>query len=116
MARKPPERVLAEHRDEVQHRIESLQRHLASIVEQAAWTTNDDEHDPEGVTIAYERAQTQGLLTDAKEELAALDQAAQRIESGTYGQCERCGKRISRERLEALPAATLCIRCASARR
>ncbi|MDI2031819.1 TraR/DksA C4-type zinc finger protein [Saccharopolyspora sp. TS4A08] len=115
MARKSPERILAEHRDEVQHRIESLQRHLASIVEQATWTTNDDEHDPEGVTIAYERAQTQGLLADAKAELDALDQAAHRIETGTYGQCLRCGKRISKERLEALPAATLCIRCTSAR-
>ncbi|MEB3371242.1 TraR/DksA family transcriptional regulator [Saccharopolyspora mangrovi] len=116
MARKTPERLLADHRTEVQHRIESLQRHLASIVESATWTTNDDEHDPEGVTIAYERAQTQGLLADAKAELDALDQAAQRIETGTYGQCQRCGKRISKERLEALPAATVCIRCASARR
>lgn len=116
MARKSPERLLADHRTEVQHRIESLQRHLASIVESATWTTNDDEHDPEGVTIAYERAQTQGLLADAKAELDALDQAAHRIETGTYGQCQRCGKRISKERLEALPAATLCIRCTSARR
>lgn len=116
MARKSPERLLADHRTEVQHRIESLQRHLASIVESATWTTNDDEHDPEGVTIAYERAQTQGLLADAKAELEALDEAAKRIETGSYGQCQRCGKRISKERLEALPAATLCIRCTSARR
>ncbi|TDC87080.1 dksa/trar family transcriptional regulator [Saccharopolyspora aridisoli] len=116
MARKSPERLLADQRTEVQHRIESLQRHLTSIVESATWTSNDDEHDPEGVTIAYERAQTQGLLTDAKADLEALDEAVRRVEDGTYGQCQRCGKRITRERLEALPAAKLCIRCTSARR
>jgi DnaK suppressor protein len=116
MSRKSPERMLAEERERVEQRIESLQRHLASIVESATWTTNDDEHDPEGVTIAYERAQTQGLLSDAKTELEALDHADHRLAEGTYGLCERCGKRISQERLAALPAATICIRCANARR
>lgn len=116
MARKSPEKLLADQKTEVQHRIESLQKHLTSIVESTTWTTNDDEHDPEGVTIAYERAQTQGLLADAKAELEALDEAARRVEDGTYGQCRRCGKRITKERLEALPAAELCIRCTSARR
>ncbi|GAA2362143.1 TraR/DksA C4-type zinc finger protein [Saccharopolyspora halophila] len=116
MARKSPERMVAEERERVEQRIESLQRHLASIVESAAWTTNDDEHDPEGVTIAYERAQTQGLLSDAKSELEALDHADERLAKGTYGTCENCGKRISQERLAALPAATTCIRCANSRR
>ena len=116
MSRKSPERSLAEERERVEQRIESLQRHLASIVESTTWTTNDDEHDPEGVTIAYERAQTQGLLSDAKTELEALDHADHRLAEGTYELCERCGKRISQERLAALPATTTCIRCANTRR
>ena len=41
--------------------------------------------------------------------LAAIDAALERMEEGTYGICEKCGKPIGEERLEALPWATLCI-------
>lgn len=90
----------------------SLSRRLAGIVESSAWTTNDDEHDPEGVTVAFERAQVAGLLATAHDELQALDRALGRINDGTYGQCERCGEPIGTERLEALPATATCVRCA----
>ena len=43
--------------------------------------------------------------------LAAIDKALAKIEDGTYGTCERCGKPIGAERLEALPYAELCIDC-----
>jgi DnaK suppressor protein len=43
--------------------------------------------------------------------LAHIDAALRRIEDGTYGSCENCGKPISPERLEAMPWATLCIDC-----
>lgn len=49
-----------------------------------------------------------------KEELEAIDKALGRIELGTYGMCERCGREISVERLEAVPWTALCSTCASA--
>ncbi|MGP4017627.1 TraR/DksA family transcriptional regulator [Saccharopolyspora sp. 5N708] len=109
-------KLLAGERASALARIESLQRHLESIGDVSTWTGSDDEHDPEGATVAYERAQVQSLLTDARRDLDALEQAVARLDDGTYGICQRCGKAIARERLEALPATTTCIACASATR
>jgi DnaK suppressor protein len=53
-------------------------------------------------------AQTLDLATHL---LASIDSALARLDEGTYGRCERCGRPISEERLEALPYATRCIEC-----
>ena len=45
-------------------------------------------------------------------EIASVQRALMRIESGTYGVCVRCGDEIATERLEARPEAALCIECA----
>ena len=95
--------------------IESLQRNLTTIRETSTWTSTDDEHDPEGATIAYERAQVRSLLDDAHRELEALERAGARVDAGTYGACERCGDPIAPDRLMALPAAATCIACATRR-
>jgi RNA polymerase-binding protein DksA len=51
----------------------------------------------------------EGLEENADHLLGEIDAALARIEEGTYGLCTSCGKPIGRERLEALPYATLCI-------
>ena len=53
------------------------------------------------------------LDAEAKEELADIEKALQRLASGEYGQCVRCGEAIARERLAAAPAAAKCIACAN---
>jgi RNA polymerase-binding transcription factor len=95
--------------------IDSLARQIAGIIDASTWTTNDDEHDPEGATIAFERAQLQSMLEQARLDLGKLDRAERRIEDGTYGTCERCRKPIPEGRLDALPAVTLCIACVDKR-
>ncbi|WP_010693462.1 TraR/DksA family transcriptional regulator [Saccharopolyspora spinosa] len=107
--------LLAEERASAMARVEALQRHLESIGEVSTWTGTDDEHDPEGATLAYERAQVQSLLADVRRELDELERATARLDKGTYGICQRCGKSIAPERLEALPAAATCIACATRR-
>lgn len=97
-------------------RAAALARQVEGLAEQQAHTTHDDEHDPEGVTIGFERAQLQGLLAGARDEIEALDRAAARLAAGTYGRCATCGAPIAPERLDALPAAETCIACASRRR
>jgi RNA polymerase-binding transcription factor DksA len=97
-------------------RAASLKRALDAIAEASALTTNDDEHDPEGATVAFERAQILGLLSQARGDLDDLDRAAQRLRDGTYGTCERCGRAIAEQRLAALPAAKTCINCATSAR
>jgi RNA polymerase-binding transcription factor DksA len=93
-----------------------LQRDWTRIVESSTSVATDDEHDPEGATIAFERAQLETLLEQARRQLGDLDEATQRVQAGTYGNCESCGERIASERLAARPAARTCISCASARR
>jgi RNA polymerase-binding transcription factor len=110
-----PARRLATQRTETLELIEALRRRLDGIIESSAYTSNDDEHDPEGVTVAFERAQVASLLEHSRAELRALDAAAERLAAGTYGTCVRCGQPIAAERLDALPAATRCIRCADLR-
>jgi DnaK suppressor protein len=95
--------------------IRELQSDAAAI---ASSTSDgpDDEHDPEGPTLGYERARVAALLENAREALRALDEAIARAEGGSYGRCEACGRAIAAERLAALPAARRCTSCARGRR
>ncbi|MGH3585221.1 MAG: TraR/DksA family transcriptional regulator [Pseudonocardia sp.] len=94
-------------------RIAALERQIAGLAEEQALTAHDDEHDPEGVTIASQRAQLLGLRDGARRDLAAVDRAVDRLAGGRYGRCVRCGKDVGEARLEALPAAETCIVCAT---
>ena len=85
------------------------------MVGASASSNADDEHDPEGATIAYEREQLTGMLARASARQAELESALAGLASGTYGRCERCGRPISAERLEARPQARTCIECARLR-
>jgi DnaK suppressor protein len=107
---------LAAERAEAVERIAALERQIAGLAEEQALTAHDDEHDPEGVTIASQRAQLLGLQAGARRDLAAVARAEDRLTAGTYGRCVRCGTGIGEARLEALPAAETCISCASSRR
>ena len=97
-------------------RIAALERDITIIVESAKGGATDDEHDAEGATIAFERAQAMALLEETRIQVEALDTALARVDHGSYGVCESCGQDIAPERLAARPSATLCITCASRRR
>lgn len=90
----------------------SLSEDMAGIIAASAGANADDEHDPEGATIAFERAQIHALLDQAGARLADLRQARARLDEGSYGVCQSCGQQIAAERLEARPATRVCIRCA----
>ena len=96
-------------------RMAALRRDFDGIVDSSALVATDDEHDPEGATIAFERAQLAALIDQARGHLAELDDARDRLRQGSYGRCERCGRPIAPGRLAARPAARTCITCAAAR-
>lgn len=73
----------------------------------------DDEHDPEGATIAFERARVAAVRSETRHQLEELAAALQRVLAGTYGTCEECGGEIGADRLAALPTARRCAGCAS---
>ncbi|WP_198954790.1 TraR/DksA C4-type zinc finger protein [Kineosporia sp. R_H_3] len=104
--------ALAENADQVT----DLEQQHARFVEASKDSNADDEHDPEGATIAFEREQVTALLDRARSSRAAIEQALARVDDGRYGTCERCGGPIAPARLEARPEATTCIACAAARR
>lgn len=74
----------------------------------------DDEHDPEGATIAFERSQVGALVRQAQLHVCEVDAAIGRLAAGTYGTCERCGGPVGAARLEVRPVARTCIQCATA--
>jgi DnaK suppressor protein len=94
-------------------RLAALERDHAGIVDAADSANSDDEHDPEGATIAFEREHVAALLDQTHQQLRHVDAALRRLDEGTYGQCEQCGRPIGAGRLEARPTATTCIECAS---
>ena len=94
-------------------RLAALTGDYAGIVEASKDSNADDEHDPEGSTIAFERSQVGTLVEDARHQLAEVDAARARLADGTYGTCEECGGPIGEGRLEARPTARTCIRCAA---
>jgi DnaK suppressor protein len=93
--------------------VESLEGVVASIVEASELTSTDDEHDPEGATIAYERAQAIALLRQAREDLDALAVTRGQLESARAVVCSVCGSTIDLERVAALPTTSRCVRCAA---
>ena len=103
---------LEEERRRARERVAALEREFAALAEAASAAGTDDEHDPEGATLAFERQHAAALLETAREQVAAYDAALARLAAGTYGTCERCGQPIGAGRLEARPATTTCIRCA----
>jgi RNA polymerase-binding transcription factor DksA len=105
--------VLTAERTAVAARISALAGDFDEIVAARADTNADDEHDPEGPTIAFERAQIGAVLDAARTQLDDLDRSLVRLGAGTYAVCEVCGGPITPERLAARPATRTCIRCAA---
>lgn len=92
-----------------------LEASFQDVVAAAVDSNLDDEHDPEGATIAAERQQVDALARAAQRRIVDVEAALARLDTGTYGTCIRCGQLIADARLEARPAAALCIECARAR-
>jgi DnaK suppressor protein len=106
--------LLEAQRQQTLRRLAALTGDFDEVVAASRDSNADDEHDPEGATIAFERSQVSALVLQAQGQLTEVEAALERLQGGTYGICERCGQPIAKARLEARPAASTCIRCASA--
>ena len=106
------ERRLLDEREVTQRRLRQLQHDFGGIVDASRDSNADDEHDPEGATIAFERAQVDALAKQARRHLDEIEAALDRLREGTYGICSRCGGEVPPERLEVRPVARSCVRCA----
>jgi len=75
-----------------------------------------DENFADSGQVTAERGEVEALSGQLSETLSDIEDALAKFENGTYGECESCHQRIPEARLEAMPAARLCIQCASKRR
>ena len=75
-----------------------------------------DENFADSSQVTAERGEIEALTGTLSDTLRDIEDALAKFDAGTYGQCERCGNDIGADRLEAMPAARLCITCASQRR
>ncbi|MFD5224147.1 TraR/DksA family transcriptional regulator [Microbacterium sp. NPDC058342] len=93
-------------------RAESAASALAGLVHDRRGSNDDDEHDPEGVTLSSEWSRLSALADAAADEVHRFDEALHRWDAGTYGSCASCGRPIPPGRLEVRPFAELCVPCA----
>lgn len=105
-------RLLEAEREAALSRLRSLTATRADVVAAAAGANTDDEHDPEGATIGFERAQVSALIDRTERHLMDVDTALARVAAGAYGRCDRCGEPIEAGRLAARPTSTTCVGCA----
>lgn len=105
-------RRLRAERADIAARLRDLGVSFEDIVDAARDSNLDDEHDPEGTTIAAERSLVSSLARSSERHLAEVDAALERLAAGTYGRCVRCGGPIAADRLDARPSTPVCIACA----
>ena len=102
--------LLEEERKRVQDAIENLhQENPGSIADETDEAPYQGNHMGDVASATLDREMASTLEDNSTHVLDAIDAALARIEAGTFGLCERCGKPMDPERLEALPWATLCI-------
>jgi DnaK suppressor protein len=92
--------------------IDTVIGEMGAFVSARRDTATDDEHDPEGPTLAFERSQSSAILGQSQQHLKEIDAALSRIDEGRYGLCTKCGNSIALGRLQVRPQAALCISCA----
>ena len=104
---------LASDRAAAAAQLAALRRDFDALVDASEASNADDEHDPEGATIGFERAQLSALIAQARARVEDLDRAREQVSQGAYGVCEQCAGPIGAERLAARPSARRCITCAT---
>lgn len=102
------EELLAD-RDRLSQEVDEAEADLVELMRSYGDGAGDDQADAGAAT--WEREHELSLANNAKELLAQTKHALARIEVGSYGTCESCGKPIGKMRLQAFPRATLCMPC-----
>ncbi|MDX1622098.1 MAG: TraR/DksA C4-type zinc finger protein [Nitriliruptorales bacterium] len=111
--KKPTKKMLADLREALEAERDQLLDQVEDLDSESDiknWRDGGFDDDPADTGSAnYERERAQSLANHARRLLKEIDHALQRMDEGEYGRCERCGDWIERERLEAIPYATLCL-------
>lgn len=103
--------LLEAERERLIGEVEEYEREGRENISDASGENNYRDHMADQGTATFVRELDMTLVDSARERLAQTERALDRLESGGYGVCQRCGEPIAESRLEAVPAAELCIAC-----
>ena len=103
--------LLLERRSRVANALHHLHEQNSNSLEDETEEETYDNHLADSATATLNREIDYTLEENSEHVLAAIEDALNRIEEGTFGTCVRCGRAIAEERLEAIPYATRCIDC-----
>lgn len=95
--------------ERIRSEIETSEEALTGLMRDSGDSAGDDDADTGSKNITREHEMA--LAANAREMLYQTGHALERIEAGTYGLCENCGKPIGKARMQAFPRATLCVEC-----
>ena len=104
-------KILLDERDRVTLTVENLHEANSGSLEDETEEETYDNHLADSATATLNREIDYTLEENSEHVLSGINEALDRIDSGTFGSCARCGQQIGDERLEALPYATRCIDC-----
>jgi DnaK suppressor protein len=102
---------LLEERTRLEREKSELESDLADSLDQSSGESLYDQHMAEMASVTLEREIDLALEDRVRSALAMVDRALAKLEAGTYGRCDNCGREIGEERLAAAPYAALCMDC-----
>ena len=106
-------KLLAEERDRIHREMQSIEEGLSysETVSDQSELADYDQHPADAGTDTFEKEKDVSVLNSWRDTIGRIDEALDKLERGTYGQCDRCGREISEARLNAMPHAIYCMEC-----
>jgi DnaK suppressor protein len=104
-------KTLEDERGRLAQELEEMERDGHEALSDASGENNYRDHMADQGTATFSRELDMTLVDNTRHLLGQVERALERIDTGEYGSCTRCGKAIAPERLDAVPAAELCIAC-----
>ncbi len=109
------EATLSDLRASLEQEQSDLRARLAEMGLLSGGELSFDQNFADSSQVTAERGEVEALAGNLRESLSDVEDAIVKLDNGTFGTCESCGQPISPDRLEAKPAAKLCMDCASKR-
>lgn len=103
------EQVVATLRASLEEERESLRRQLQELVPEGRGFLTFDENFADSGQVAAEQGEVKVLVNSLRDQLVEVERAIGKVDDGSYGRCEVCGREIAEPRLEAMPATRFCI-------
>ncbi|MFN2544653.1 MAG: TraR/DksA C4-type zinc finger protein [Actinomycetota bacterium] len=113
MDKRTARKLLTEERERLQQIMSALQEETAGVTGEGETFSEGslaDEHPADVGSETFELEKDMSIRNNVEAELADVERAFHRLDEGTFGTCEACGRKIPEQRLQAIPAARFCIK------